>query len=181
MPHARSRRGRSRLRLAKNNAAPQVARMDDERPITLQEACRLFGDTFTPHTLRAEAKRGRLMIFRLGKRDYVTMADLRQMVRRCREDMRPGATPIRVEAVDEAASLATALATVRAIKQGVFTLRRRHAAIRGHGDRKSAPASASSSLGDQPPARDRSRVVAATSPSNAATCEASRLGRAPPL
>src|SRR5262249_14774591 len=63
-------------------------RMIDERPLTLAEACRLFGGTFTPHTLRAEAARGRLNIFRLGWRDYVTLSNLREMVRKCQEDAR---------------------------------------------------------------------------------------------
>src|SRR5262245_28972918 len=90
---ALSRPARSRdVLLANYDDSAHIAGMhDDDRPVTLAEACRLFGDTFTPHTLRAEAARGRLNIFRLGRRDYTTLADLREMVRLCREDARPRA------------------------------------------------------------------------------------------
>lgn len=38
-----------------------------EMPFTLDEACRLFfGGKVTPATLRAEARRGRLVIERIG-------------------------------------------------------------------------------------------------------------------
>ncbi len=59
-----------------------------ERPLTLQEACEVYGNTFTPATLKAEATRGRLDIFRLGKRNYTTLSSLREMVLRCQEEGR---------------------------------------------------------------------------------------------
>jgi hypothetical protein len=59
-----------------------------EIPITLKQACEEFGGTFTPSTLRAEAGRGRLDIFRLGKRDYTTHKAMLEMVRKCQEDGR---------------------------------------------------------------------------------------------
>jgi hypothetical protein len=59
-----------------------------EVPLTLKQACEEFGGTFTPWTLRAEAGRGRLDIFRLGRRDYTTHQAMREMVRKCQEDGR---------------------------------------------------------------------------------------------
>ena len=56
----------------------------DDRPLTLKEAAERFG--FTKSTLRAEAGRGRLYVFRIGKRDYTMAADVEEMIRRCRED-----------------------------------------------------------------------------------------------
>jgi hypothetical protein len=58
--------------------------MDDDRPITLNEACVAFGGTLTPATLRAEAKRGRLEIYKIGRRYYTTIADVKNMVQACR-------------------------------------------------------------------------------------------------
>jgi hypothetical protein len=55
----------------------------DERPLTLREAADLYRLKIS--TLRAEAARGRLDIFRLGKRDYTTLESLRIMVRKCRD------------------------------------------------------------------------------------------------
>lgn len=56
--------------------------IDDRDPITLKDAANHFG--FTVNTLRAEAGRGRLTIYRIGKRDYTTPADIREMVNQCR-------------------------------------------------------------------------------------------------
>jgi hypothetical protein len=60
--------------------------MDDE-PITLADACELYPRAkLTVSTLRAEAVRGRLVIFRLGRRDYTTLRDMQELVQRCREE-----------------------------------------------------------------------------------------------
>ena len=46
----------------------------DDEPLPLAEACKLFPYArLTPSTLRSESTRGRLVIFRLGKRDYTTL------------------------------------------------------------------------------------------------------------
>jgi hypothetical protein len=58
----------------------------DERPLTLKEAGDLY--RLKVSTLRAEAARGRLDIFRLGKRDYTTLQSMRDMVRKCQEEGR---------------------------------------------------------------------------------------------
>jgi hypothetical protein len=61
----------------------------DEDPIPLAEAYKLFPQArLTVSTLRAEAARGRLDIFRVGKRDYTTPAAMRAMVRRCRDEQK---------------------------------------------------------------------------------------------
>jgi hypothetical protein len=69
---------------------------DDNDPFPLAEACKIFPHAkLTPSTLRAEANRGRLAVFRLGKRDYTTIAAMRDMVRRCQESAcRPASTSI---------------------------------------------------------------------------------------
>lgn len=58
---------------------------DDERPITLNEACSIFRGSLTPATLRAEHGRGRLVIFKIGRRYYTTKSDVELMVSKCRE------------------------------------------------------------------------------------------------
>jgi hypothetical protein len=63
--------------------------MTDDDPIPLREACALWPEAkLTLSTLRAEAARGRLDIFRMGKRDYTTPKSMREMVQRCREEDR---------------------------------------------------------------------------------------------
>ena len=66
----------------------------DQDTITLKDAGQHFG--FTVSTLRAEADRGRLTIYKIGKRYYTTPADIREMVRQCRvEQKAPAFTLIR--------------------------------------------------------------------------------------
>lgn len=54
----------------------------DGDAITLRDAAQHFG--FTVSTLRAEAGRGHLTIYKIGKRYYTTPADIREMVHQCR-------------------------------------------------------------------------------------------------
>ncbi len=62
--------------------------MDDD-PITLEQACTLYPNaSFKVATLRAEADRGRLGIFLLGRRYHTTRAAMNQWVQRCQEDAR---------------------------------------------------------------------------------------------
>jgi len=59
--------------------------MTEDDPITLKQACGLYPRAkLTVSTLRAEARRGRLEIFRLGRCDSITAEAMREMVRRCR-------------------------------------------------------------------------------------------------
>ena len=60
--------------------------MTDDLPITLKEAAKLY--RLTVSALRAEAGRGRLTIFRIGRRDYTTREAMRDMVRKCQDAAR---------------------------------------------------------------------------------------------
>jgi hypothetical protein len=62
---------------------------DDDTPITLDAACKLWPEAkLKVSTLRAEAGRGRLDIFRLGRRDMTTVAAMKRMVRLCQDEGR---------------------------------------------------------------------------------------------
>lgn len=67
------------------------APIDDDTEITLKDACRIFfRDALKPASLRAEAKKGFLSIIRIGNKDFVTPAALREMrVRKCQENASP--------------------------------------------------------------------------------------------
>ena len=75
------------MREVDSSTAPMPAdTINDDEPITLAEARRLFPHArLTVWTLRAEAHRGRLDIFRLGKRDCTTPRAMREMVKQCQD------------------------------------------------------------------------------------------------
>ena len=54
----------------------------DEDHITLKDAEKHFG--FSVYTLRAEADRGNLAIYKVGKRFYTTPGDVKEMIKKCR-------------------------------------------------------------------------------------------------
>lgn len=56
--------------------------IQDSDTITLRDAAQHFG--FSIWTLRAEADRGRLVIYKIGKRYYTTPADVKEMIQQCR-------------------------------------------------------------------------------------------------
>lgn len=91
--------------------------MTDE-PITLADACALYPRAkLTVSTLRAEAGRGRLDIFRLGRRDYTTADAMREMIRRCRAADRrrvSTSTPDEGNGLSETARASSAQAALRA-------------------------------------------------------------------
>lgn len=65
---------------------------DDDEPLTLAEACKvIFRNTISPATLRAEAERGRLVIERIGRRDFVTRSAIREMRKKCEQVPAPKA------------------------------------------------------------------------------------------
>lgn len=68
----------------------------EDDPITLKEACKIvFRDRISPSTLRAEAAKGRLALRRIGRQDFVTLRDVRELVDRCRaEKPHPASTSI---------------------------------------------------------------------------------------
>ncbi len=71
--------------------------MSEDDPITLKEACELiFRGRIGVATLRAEAAKGRLALRRIGRQDFVTLRDVRDLVEQCRvEKPRPGSISIR--------------------------------------------------------------------------------------
>lgn len=53
--------------------------------ITLEDACKFFlHGKVTVATLRAEHKAERLEIYRIGRRDFTTVSDLKDMQKKCR-------------------------------------------------------------------------------------------------
>jgi hypothetical protein len=58
----------------------------DDDTITLADAAKHFG--FSVYTLRAEADRDRLTIYKIGNRYYTTPADVKEMVRKCRVEQK---------------------------------------------------------------------------------------------
>jgi hypothetical protein len=98
--------------------------MTDDRPLTLQEAADLYRLKIS--TLRAEASRGRLDVFRIGRRDYTTLEALKTMVRKCQEDaLRRASTSTRdadngLSETDRASSAQAALSmSVQALRSGL--------------------------------------------------------------
>lgn len=86
----------------------------DDDTITLKDAALHFG--FSVYTLRTEADRGRLTIYKIGKRYYTTPADVKDMVKQCRVDQKgQGFTSMRSvsNTSSETERASTALAAAR--------------------------------------------------------------------
>lgn len=64
--------------------------MTDDDTITLADAAKHYG--YSVYTLRAEADRGRLVIYKIGKRFYTTPADIKEMVIQCRVELKERAS-----------------------------------------------------------------------------------------
>jgi len=93
--------------------AGRIERADD--PITLDEACKLFPRAhLTPSALRAERDRGRLNIFRLGRRHYTTEADMRAMVKLSKDESsrRVSSSTANADSGEQARSAAAALSQI---------------------------------------------------------------------
>lgn len=97
---------------------------DEDRPITLNEACAIFRGSLTPATLRAEHERGRLAIFKIGRRYYTTKNDVELMVSKCRESQQAhGSISTRSvergpsEMVEKRSARAALQATILALKK----------------------------------------------------------------
>ena len=91
----------------------------DGDTITLKDAAAHFG--FTVWTLRAEADRGRLTIYKIGKRYYTTPGDIRQMVEACRVEQKAPASI----AIRRAANTSSEMASVSldSVQQALLKLR----------------------------------------------------------
>jgi hypothetical protein len=64
---------------------------DPDRLLTLNEAA-AFIPGAGAHTLRAEHQRGRLAVYRIGRRVYTTPRDVEEMIKRCRVHASPHAS-----------------------------------------------------------------------------------------
>ena len=92
-----------------------------ERPITLAEAAQLYRLTIS--TLRAEASRGRLDIFRLGRRDYTTIQAMQDMVRKCQDAARLRASTSIQDASNGSSETARISSARAALNQSVRALK----------------------------------------------------------
>jgi hypothetical protein len=91
----------------------------DHDTITLKDAAQHFG--FGLWTLRAEAAKGRLTVYKIGRQYYTTPADIKQMVELCRvEPKAPGFTVTR-RAVNTPSEMATA--SLDSARQAMLKLR----------------------------------------------------------
>jgi hypothetical protein len=61
--------------------------ISDTDTITLKDAAMHFG--FKVCTLRAEARRENLTIYKIGRQYYTTPADIREMINKCRVEQKP--------------------------------------------------------------------------------------------
>jgi hypothetical protein len=91
----------------------------DDDTIRLADAAAHFG--FTVWTLRAEAGRGNLTIYKVGKKYYTTPGDVKEMIQKCRvEPKAPASTVIR-RAVNT--SSGTGRASLDSAQQALLKLR----------------------------------------------------------
>ena len=95
--------------------------MPDDRPITLAEAASEY--RMTVSTLRAEASRGRLDIFRIGRRDYTTAQAMRDMVRKCQDAARLRASTLTEHEASGLSETARASSAQVALSQTVKALK----------------------------------------------------------
>jgi hypothetical protein len=92
-----------------------------DRPLTLAQAAELYG--LTVATLRAEADRGRLVRFRIGRRDYTTHADMQAMIERCRAADSRRTSSWTAPDAHGASEMATASSAQAALRESVKALR----------------------------------------------------------
>lgn len=80
----------------------------DDLPMTLQQACdTVFGGAITPATLRVEHGRGRLVIIKVGRKQFVTHGGIKDMLNKCQLDPQerdPGSISSRSGRTEMAAS-----------------------------------------------------------------------------
>ena len=96
----------------------------ETEPITLKEACEsVLGNRVKAATLRAEAQRGNLLIFRVGRRDFTTRSAVREMVRRCQDAARHRASTSIQDGNSGSSETARASSARAALKQTVEALK----------------------------------------------------------
>lgn len=110
----------------------------DDEPITLAEACEMFPRSrFTLSTLRTEASRGRLDIFRIGRRNYTTPAAMRAMVRKCQDAARHRASTSTQDESNGSSETERASSAQAALNQTVAALKAGLPRISGKSTRRS--------------------------------------------
>ena len=111
----------------------------DDDPIPLSEAVSLWPTAkLTLSTLRAEAARGHLDIFRMGKRDYTTPKSMREMVRKCQDENRRRVSTSTHDAANGSSETAQASSAQAALKQTVTALKAGLPRISGKSTRRNA-------------------------------------------
>ena len=59
----------------------------DDQLLTLKEACdKVFGGAIKPASLRVEHQRGKLVVIRVGRTDFVTRGGIKDMIEKCQLD-----------------------------------------------------------------------------------------------
>jgi hypothetical protein len=92
---------------------------DDPLALTLKDAAERYG--FTVATLRAEHQRGRLALYRIGKRLYTTPAAIREMLSQCLVEVSAPASIVTRRAAST--PYETGRASLDAAAQALLTLR----------------------------------------------------------
>jgi hypothetical protein len=92
---------------------------DDPLALTLKDAAERYG--FTVATLRAEIARGRLTKYRIGKKDWTTPADIREMLELCRVEPKAPAFTVTRRAVNTSSE--TDRASFDSAQQALLKLR----------------------------------------------------------
>ena len=120
----------------------------DDDPITLSEASEIvLRGAVTVSTLRAEIRRGNLVVERIGKNLFTTPADIREMRRRCRvQQSRPASISEKTNRqkmapTDTSGSSATATGTreLDLLKQSVNALKNGSLSTSSKSTRRSQP------------------------------------------
>ncbi|HDA7318479.1 TPA: hypothetical protein O5T91_002291 [Staphylococcus aureus] len=92
---------------------PTLTMPEADDPITLQEACEIaFRGNITVSSLRVEARRGNLEVFRVGRRDFTTLNAIRDMRKKCQgvhKDRASTLTPAVVSGLSETDRVSYAL------------------------------------------------------------------------
>lgn len=101
----------------------------DDAFLTLKEACRdCFHGSISPATLKAEAERGNLTIYKIGRGYFTTKRDIALMKEKCRVAAKPAqrskTATERDTAVRSQAALASARLTVEKLKANRQPLRK---------------------------------------------------------
>ena len=93
-------------------------------PITLQEACELaFRGNITVSSLRVEARRGNLDIFRVGRRDFTTLNAIREMRKRCQGARKAPASTLTPDVTNGLSETDRALYALDALNQTTKALK----------------------------------------------------------